>query len=249
MKKFLRKLKSRSRPGRLSEIPSTPETSRPQTPAPEANVASISTTPGRIAGTPPDGSHPIPRSSAESASYGGHCNSANLVTYQWKKAYQLAKDKLSKMEGERLGEVTISCGNVDSSIKAAEDARQQMREKRWTCTDKDGNEVVVRERIEKMLKGLDMYANIVNVGIQHDPVISLEEAMDTITTKMADCEFYANLYAESLQVTLDSDQTTAAFREGMGSALPEFYGAVLVFSVKAKAYFRPSGSGELLFLH
>jgi hypothetical protein len=77
----------------------------------------------------------------------------------------------------------------------------------------------------------------------------VEEAMDTITIKMADCEFYANLYAESLQVTLDSDRTTDAFRDGMGSALPKFYAAVLVFSVKAKAYFRPEGSGELLFLY
>ncbi|KAF8540104.1 vegetative incompatibility protein HET-E-1 [Trichophaea hybrida] len=31
----------------------------------------------------------------------------------------------------------------------------------------------------------------------------------------------------------------------MGSALPEFYAAVLVFSVKAKAYFRPSGSAKV----
>ncbi|KAF8542357.1 hypothetical protein BDD12DRAFT_802957 [Trichophaea hybrida] len=269
MKKLLRKLRSHSRPGRN---PSTLQTSRPQSPAPDENVASISATPGRIGGTPPGTSHPMPRSSAESASNGGRCNSADLVTNQWKKAYQLAKEKLSKMEGEQLDDVTLSSGNVDSPIKAAEDARQQMKEKQWTCTDKDGKEVIVRERIEKILKGLEKYAYIVDVGIQHDPVISslvwaasrfillvalnhfeslnsLEEAMDTITTKMADCEFYANLYAESLQVTLDSDRTTVAFREGMGSALPEFYAAVLVFSIKAKAYFRPSGSGELLFLY
>ncbi|KAF8535469.1 hypothetical protein BDD12DRAFT_892769 [Trichophaea hybrida] len=270
MKKFLRKLKSHSRPGRLSENSSTPQTSRPQTPAPDENVASSSTTPGRIGGTPPGTSNPMPRSSAESSSNDSRCNSvaADLVTNQWKKAYQLAKEKLSKMEGEQLDDVTLSRGNIDSPIKAAEDARQQMKEKQWTCTDKDGKEVIVRERIEKILKGLEKYANIVDVGIQHDPVISslvwaasrfillvalnhfeslnsLEEAMDTITTKMADCEFYANLYAESLQVTLDSDRTTAAFREGTESALPEFYAAVLVFSVKAKAYFRPSGSAKV----
>jgi len=71
--------------------------------------------------------------------------------------------------------------------------------------------------------------------------------MDTITMKMANCEFYANLYAESLQSILGSDRTTTALREGMGTALPEFYATVLVFSIKAKAYFLSSGSGELLF--
>jgi len=77
---------------------------------------------------------------------------------------------------------------------------------------------------------------------------SLEEALGTITTKMAYCQFYATMYAESLQITLDSNQTTTAFREGMASALPEFYAAVLVFSVKASAYFLPSGSGKLSHL-
>jgi hypothetical protein len=46
-----------------------------------------------------------------------------------------------------------------------------MKEKLWTYTDKDGKEAIVRERIEKILKGLDKYASIVDVGIQHDPVI------------------------------------------------------------------------------
>ncbi|KAF8531295.1 hypothetical protein BDD12DRAFT_869896 [Trichophaea hybrida] len=61
---------------------------------------------------------------------------------------------------------------------------------------------------------------------------SLEEALDTITTKMAYCQFYGTIYGESLQIALDFDQTTTAFREGMASTLPEFYAAVLVFSVK-----------------
>jgi len=77
---------------------------------------------------------------------------------------------------------------------------------------------------------------------------SLEEALDTITTKMAYCQFFATMYAKSLQIALDSDETTVAFREGIESALPEFYAAVLVFSVKATAYFRPSGSGKLSHL-
>jgi hypothetical protein len=70
--------------------------------------------------------------------------------------------------------------------------------------------------------------------------------METITTKMAYCQFYASVFAESLQVMLDTDKTTDAFKEGMESALPEFYAAVLVFAVKAKAYFLHSGFGQLI---
>jgi hypothetical protein len=72
--------------------------------------------------------------------------------------------------------------------------------------------------------------------------------METILPRMADCEFYASIYAESLHTTLDSEQTTVAFREKMESALPEFYSAVLVFCIKAKAYFLPVGSGKMIVL-
>ena len=71
--------------------------------------------------------------------------------------------------------------------------------------------------------------------------------MDTVVTNMAESQFYASVYAGSLQVDLDSNGTTEAFRESMKSALPEFYAAVLVFSTRAKGYFLPLGSGELLF--
>lgn len=72
--------------------------------------------------------------------------------------------------------------------------------------------------------------------------------MGIILLKMADCEFYAKIYVESLrQTTLNSDQNSAAFQKKVESALPEFYSAVLVFSVKAKAYFLPMGSGEFNF--
>jgi hypothetical protein len=70
--------------------------------------------------------------------------------------------------------------------------------------------------------------------------------METILPRMADCEFYASIYAESLHTILDSEQTTVAFRKRMESALPEFYSAVLVFTIKAKAYFIPVGFGEMV---
>ena len=73
----------------------------------------------------------------------------------------------------------------------------------------------------------------------------LQEAMNTVAITMAESQFYASIYAGSLQMDLDSNGTMEAFRKSMKSALPEFYAAVLVFSTKAKGYFLPLGSGEL----
>jgi len=69
--------------------------------------------------------------------------------------------------------------------------------------------------------------------------------METIITKMADCEFYACMYAEFLQVTLSTHQTTQSFKQSLDSALPEFYAAVLVFSVKVKGYFASTTAAKI----
>ena len=68
--------------------------------------------------------------------------------------------------------------------------------------------------------------------------------MDTVVINMAESQFYASVYVGSLQMNFESHGTTEAFRESMKSALPEFYAAVLVFSIRAKGYFLPIGSGE-----
>jgi len=69
--------------------------------------------------------------------------------------------------------------------------------------------------------------------------------METIIEKMAECEFYASIYAESLQVSLSTHQATLSSSD---SALPEFYAAVVVFSIKAKAYFALTAVGGFCFL-
>ena len=75
---------------------------------------------------------------------------------------------------------------------------------------------------------------------------SLEAAAQTIVTKIAICEFYANVYVETMHLgpTLSSDQMTHSLQQSLDSALPEFYAAVLVFSVKARQYFDHSNTGK-----
>jgi len=70
---------------------------------------------------------------------------------------------------------------------------------------------------------------VTNVPNRFDTIESLEAAMDTIIVKMAKCEFYASIYAESLQVILSTHLTTLSFKESSDSALPKFYAVVVVF--------------------
>lgn len=76
-----------------------------------------------------------------------------------------------------------------------------------------------------------------------DVLSGLEEAASTITKNMADAQFYASIYVFSLQMDLDSTETTDTFRQTLDLALPNFYAAVLVFSVKARSYCLPKGAG------
>jgi len=75
---------------------------------------------------------------------------------------------------------------------------------------------------------------------------SLEATAETLVAKMAICEFYANVYVEAMQMgaTLCSDKMTNSLQRSLDLALPEFYAAVLVFSVKARQYFDPSNTGK-----
>ena len=73
---------------------------------------------------------------------------------------------------------------------------------------------------------------------------NLEAAMVTIVEKMATCEFYAQIYDESLRVRLATSTTTDAFDEGLDTALKDLYAAVRAFLDMAKEYFDPENSGK-----
>ena len=71
-------------------------------------------------------------------------------------------------------------------------------------------------------------------------VESLEAVTDTVVAKMAVCEFYSSVYGETLKTELSSTQLTDNLRKALDIALPEFYAAVVVISVKARHYLVPS---------
>jgi len=73
---------------------------------------------------------------------------------------------------------------------------------------------------------------------------SLEAAAETAVAKMAICEFYANVYAETMNMGVALSQMTCTIQQSLDSALPEFYAAILVFSVKVRQYFDPSTTSK-----
>ena len=94
----------------------------------------------------------------------------------------------------------------------------------------DGSNQPVYHRHQVALNGIQFMDN-------------LEAAMVTIVEKMATCEFYAQIYHESLQLRLQSDATTEALDDSLNSALKALYAAVHAFLNKAKEYFDPESSG------
>lgn len=69
---------------------------------------------------------------------------------------------------------------------------------------------------------------------------SLEEALGQITLNIA----YSQLYASMYTTAVGRGSMPAKLKAEMDSALPRFYAAVLVFSVKAKSYFHAAVFGD-----
>jgi hypothetical protein len=64
---------------------------------------------------------------------------------------------------------------------------------------------------------------------------------------MANCEFYASIFKDALNRQFENPETSMAWEKQLERALPEFYSAILVFSVKAKGYFMPSTTCKMNF--
>jgi hypothetical protein len=78
-----------------------------------------------------------------------------------------------------------------------------------------------------------------------DTLKKLEEATSTIVFNMAYSQFCASIYT-ALQEKVDQDDALSKLKAEMDTALPRFYAAVLIFSVKARLYLHSAGLGELL---
>jgi hypothetical protein len=72
----------------------------------------------------------------------------------------------------------------------------------------------------------------------------LDKALEIIAVSMANCEFYASIFADALNRHFTNPETCASWEKQLETALPEFYAAILVFSIKVRGYLTPSNIGE-----
>jgi len=89
----------------------------------------------------------------------------------WQRVYSIAKDQLSNKEREQLD---LPAGNdsIESAISAAKSAHKAAKDRRWVYRRKQGNDIVVMERVGRILRGMENYAKIGDVLIQSSPEIT-----------------------------------------------------------------------------
>ncbi|RPB18295.1 hypothetical protein L211DRAFT_124964 [Terfezia boudieri ATCC MYA-4762] len=138
--------------------------------------------------------------------------------------------------------------NIDAVVKALNAVQEDDRKKRWRYTWR-GKEVVVVKRLGTILKNVGQYTKVVDTAIQSNPQVALnhvevieglEVAIAALLEKMTICEFYAGLYVGA-PLTSGSAANSLQRQRILHSALPELYAAVIVFEVKARAYFEARG--------
>ncbi|KAF8423279.1 hypothetical protein EV426DRAFT_574568 [Tirmania nivea] len=163
--------------------------------------------------------HPVLGASAPTSS-------SQALAAVWQRSIQIAQEKLLEknlpplpLDGQTSQTtndvIDLMIGDLQSLIKKNSGRRAGV------------------ERLGKILRTVEKYAKIVDTAIQHSPQFSsLVWAGIRAIVQMAVCEFYSSVYGETLKV--DGLQKT------LDLALPEFYAAVLVFSVKARQYLVPS---------
>lgn len=70
-----------------------------------------------------------------------------------------------------------------------------------------------------------------------EAIEGFEIAIAVLLEKLSICEFYSGIYN-----TVPLPSNSGQLQSMLGSALPELYAAVIVFSVKARTYFEAKGT-------
>ena len=85
--------------------------------------------------------------------------------------------------------------------------------------------------------------------MNHVEVIEgFEVAIAVLLEKVTICGFYAGIYT-GIPLPVQSTASSIQLESTLGSALPEFYAAVIVFGVKAHAYFEARGAYVIYGVH
>ena len=92
----------------------------------------------------------------------------------WAKTLELAKKKLIENKLPPLDLTNIAsqsaCDNIEAVVKSLNAIQEDEQRKRWSYTW-HGKEVVIAERLGKILRSVEKYSHIVGTAIQCDPQV------------------------------------------------------------------------------
>lgn len=91
----------------------------------------------------------------------------------WAKALKIAKEKLGDNFPLDLTNLTSQSAeeNIEAVIRTLNTLQEHDKKKRWSYTWR-GKEVIVVERLGKILKSIERYSKVVDVSIQSNPQVS-----------------------------------------------------------------------------
>ncbi|KAF8432497.1 hypothetical protein BGX38DRAFT_247943 [Terfezia claveryi] len=115
------------------------------------------------------------QASAEIAMQAAAPPQTKSVSLVWAKALELAEKKLNEKNLPPLNFMNLTLQsaekNIEAVIKALNTLQEDERKKRWSYTWR-GKEVVVVERLGKILKNVEKYSEVVDIAIQTNPQVS-----------------------------------------------------------------------------
>ncbi|RPA82521.1 hypothetical protein BJ508DRAFT_89387 [Ascobolus immersus RN42] len=142
---------------------------------------------------------------------------------QWIRAYEIAKNKLNPEEQTQLpADVqSIEKETVISIIGEAQNIRDRKIAAQLTYTNKRGQTVRLREKVDTLIKDFNAYARIVDIAVGHQPEVTslvwgsvrfllqvyinhseavdaVTEAMEKIVSAMGWAYFYASMFYNAL---------------------------------------------------
>ena len=100
----------------------------------------------------------------------------SITPHLWQKAVELAQESLTKYKLPSLELSSLqsqsAAENIQSLVAELEIAHKENKDRQWRYKDRQGNEVVLVERLGEILKNVDKYAKIVDTAIQNHPDIT-----------------------------------------------------------------------------
>ncbi|KAK4170814.1 ankyrin repeat-containing domain protein [Triangularia setosa] len=189
----------------------------------------------------------------------------------WEQAASIVKSssRLTKEERALLEEHegSAEADPLAATINAAQDAQKKHLDNRMTYKSRSGEVVVIRERVDRLLKAFQGYTRMIDVAAganEYALVVwgtlrfffqifwnkieileNLESALARIITTMATSQVYESVYSECQQLKdvqqHQAETSAATIAESMEMALPKLRAAVLIFAIKTRIYFQNVG--------